>query len=141
MAKFIIETIRNGDASEPTLYQSVTDIIFEEGDEVVYVPETNNGMPVTHVGLGEEYVEGREVWCDWHHAGRGSDYEPAHYKYAYFEISIPTSVKKLVFPKTLRYFSPKGFNNPGNAIIDVDPDNPELGIKNNNLIAKIWLKL
>ncbi len=51
MAKFIIETIRYGDTKNPHTYQSVTDIIFEEGDEVVYVPETNNGLPVTHVGL------------------------------------------------------------------------------------------
>ncbi len=125
MAKFKIGKFRYGYPDKDLeYYVSIYDIEFEENDKIVVLPDEFNGEPITHVGYFEEFVEAHEVWCDWHHPSKGSDWVPDKYQYDYSYVTVPNHVKMIVLPKTMNRYSHNMFKGTGEFVVVVDEENP-----------------
>jgi len=126
MAKFQIRENRHGEegSSLLTRYVSIAEIEFEEGDEVVCLPDTYKGKPITHLGYGEKFVPAHEEWADWHHPGKGSDWVPDSYERKYLTFRVPIHVKKIVIPATIKDICYCAFEFAKHVTFEVDPNNP-----------------
>lgn len=144
MAKFVCENIKFGyEGKRISIIVAIKNIIFEETDEVVRIPDTFEGRPITHLGYTQDFEPAHEVWCDWHHPSKGSDYVEDKYTFKSTSIRVPSHVKKLIFPKTLESFgylcilnsSPLEYEAEEGSSLWVN-DKGELYQYKNNLILK-----
>ena len=102
MAKITVKDVIYG--VENTKYDhhiSICNIECDENDEIIVLPSVFDGKTITHLGYGQAYEEAHEVWCDWHHPSKGSDWVPAKYLFDYVYFNIPANVKKIVVPATI----------------------------------------
>lgn len=134
MAKFIIVNIQIGYVDrEYTYITAISDIKFESSDSVVTLPESKE---ITHLGYGQTFIERHEVWCDWHHPAKGSDYEPDKYDSKYTTIYIPEHVKKIIIPKTITNIGYYAFERKHEVEFEVDSENPCYMVKDNKIVIK-----
>ncbi len=137
MAKFKIGKLRYGTPNKDlSYYVSVYNIAFEEGDEVVEIPSTFEGEEVTAIGYGEEFEKAHEVWCDWHHPSKGSDWVDDKYVRSYLTFIVPKFVKKIIIPKTINDVSYCAFKFDGECAIEIDSENPNLIVKNGKICRR-----
>ena len=139
MAEFTVTRIKNGyEGRYMDEYISVSRITFAEGDTVIELPATFEGEPITHFGYGQDFEAAHEVWADWHHPGKGSDWEPDHYRLKYLTVEFPPQVKKLVIPATVIdiCYKVKDALKKGVIEIEVSPDNPVYAMENGKLVYK-----
>ena len=137
MAKFIIETIQKGYVNSGYTYETaISDIEFDKEDSVVVLPDTYMDKVVTHLGYAQVFIEGHEVWCDWHHPSKGSDFEPDKYDSRYTTIYIPEHVKKIVIPKTIIDIGYYAFKYQHDLKFEIDSENPKYMVKENKIVRK-----
>lgn len=137
MAKFIIETIQVGYVdSEYTYITAIKDIKFDDEGSVVALPESYMDKEITHLGYGQTFIERHEVWCDWHHPSKGSDYVPDRYDTKYTTIYIPEHVKKIVIPKSIIDIGYYAFKYEHELEFEVDSENPNYMVKDNKIVRK-----
>lgn len=139
MAKFDIGIVRCGTVGKESEHLCVKDIVFEEGEEVIYIPGTYEGAPITHVGYREEHKEAEERWHDWHHPAQGMEYIPERYELEWAEIKTPTTLKRVVFPKETTNINPCFFDRRKELVFEIDPENEEYGISKEGKITKRYL--
>lgn len=137
MAEFKVEEIKLGyEGGDFNYIVSISNILFNKDDEVVIIPDLFNGKPITHIGYGQAFVPAHEVWCDWHHPSKGSDYEPDKYERDYLTFQIPEYVKKIVLPKTIKDVCYCAFKFNHDLVIEIDEDNPHLKVENGKITYK-----
>ncbi|MBR2651097.1 MAG: hypothetical protein IKD45_05495 [Clostridia bacterium] len=132
MAQFIIENLKEGIETSSGLYTyhlTLTNIIWEEGDEVVVLPDKYEGKVITHFGYKQGYTPAEERWHDWHHPSQGMEYIPARFDLERSICTPPPHVKKVIFPRTAKDIFTNIFNteypldgsNKYRVIIEIDP--------------------
>ena len=122
----------------PENYVVLVGVASGADDEVLNIPShfPDWEEPLTHIGYKEEYEEGYERWCDWHHPAKGSEYVPACYTLKPVSLNISPEIKKIVIPKTVMKISSEAFGGVRNAIFEVDSDNPYFTVENNEIVNK-----
>lgn len=122
----------------PESYVVLVGVELGADDEVLNIPSQFPAFKnqLTHIGYKEEYEEGYERWCDWHHPAKGSEYVPACYTLKPISFNLSPKIKKIVIPKTVMKISPGAFSGASNAIFEVHPDNPYFIVKDNKIANK-----
>ena len=137
MAKFIFEKIKIGNLNEEYSYiNSISDIVFDDGEKIVVLPEKINGEVVTHFNYTQIFEEGYERWHDWHHPAQGTEYIPPKYDKTSSNIVIPKYVEKIVIPKTITDIATSGLKIHDNFLFEIDSENPRYEVKNDALYYK-----
>lgn len=136
MANFKIEKIRKGYLGAEESFLAITEIIFDEKDKIITLPAFFNGKPVTHLGYKEIFVPGHEVWADWHHPAKGSDFEPDKYELDSLSYLFPPFVEKVVIPKTITNISYYAFYKSHFFKLEIEKDNPHFLVKDDKLFYK-----
>jgi hypothetical protein len=137
MAVFDIQRIRWGYESRPPRYYiAISDIRFDEGDEVVYIPDNLEGEPITNLGYGQKYTPPYERFHDWHHPSQGSELVEGNYSFSYNTINVPAFVKKIVIPASINDICYCAFKFLGNTEIEIDEGNTVYAVKNEKIVSK-----
>lgn len=125
MAKIKVETIKEGiEGREYTYFTSISDIQAEENEEVIELPSTFEGKTITHLGFYQVYDEAHEVWCDYHHPAKGSDWKEAEYKRGYSRFILPSTVKKIIVPKSIIQINDLCFSYCSGILLDFEQGSP-----------------
>ena len=114
MAEFSIRILKKGfEGRNIKTIVAITDIYFDDTDKEVIIPKEYEGMPITHILYHQEKIDEYAKFHDWHHPAQGYDeIVPAEYYIkanSYFY--IPSNVKKIVFPNTLKCINIELLNN------------------------------
>lgn len=137
MAKFTVERIKRGyEGRSMSEYISISDIQCEEGDEVIVLPSSFEGEPITHFGYGQSFTPAHEEWADWHHPSKGSDWVPDEYSFSYNSLTLPESVKTVVIPASIRDICYCALSHAKHVFVEVSPDNPHYRSENGVLKTK-----
>jgi len=125
MAIFKFELIKLGYKNkEIKMVAAINEIIFEDDDEIVTIPSEYNGMPITHVGYRQGIIEAHVRFHDWHHPSQGyGEYVEDEYvlERGYY-IYFPSTLKKLIFPKTVKVICTNIFNyNSNHVTFELEP--------------------
>lgn len=139
MAQFDIGVVRYGTVGEEKRYLCIRDVTLDEGEEVLYIPGTYEGVEITHFGYREEHKEAEERWHDWHHPAQGMDYIPERYELEFVRKETPQSLKRVVFPKETTSINPYFFDKQDGLVFEIDPENKEYGISKEGKITKRYL--
>ncbi|MBQ7906958.1 MAG: hypothetical protein IJ309_03185 [Clostridia bacterium] len=136
MAIFDIGVVRYGRVGAERSYLCLKTIIFEETDEVVTLPGTYEGLPITKFGYGEVHREAEERWHDWHHPAQGTEIVPERYEFTYNTIVPPKHVKKIVFPKEMTDIYTYAFENCEHVAFEVDEENPDYTARDGKIVVR-----
>ena len=120
MAKFTIQLLKKGfKGKEIKTIVAITDIYFEDTDKEVIIPKEYEGMSITHMLYHQEKMEAYAKFHDWHHPSQGYDeiIPEEYYIKANSYFYIPSTVKKIVFPNTLKYINIELINKSTNRKI------------------------
>lgn len=129
MAKFKIEKIKIGnDKKGFSFILSIADIIAEENEEIISLPDTFEGETITHVGYTQGHEEGGERFHDWHHPAQGSEYVEERYYNSISSFYLPKSVKKIVVPNSVKEVCFFSFSYCNHIEFIIDKDHPYLEI-------------
>ena len=121
----LIGYVCEGDADYLKKVVSVISAENFSGD-VLAIPETWDGCPVTHVGYITS-VDRREDWSDYQHMKLNSVEEI--YRIRPHVIRVPKNVKKVIIPSSVIDIGEKAFWDY-NGEIEVDVNNPVYKTKN-----------
>ena len=89
--------------SEITEIVAIENVLFDEGDETVTLPDTFLGKPITHLAYQQDVIPAHEHFADWHHPSQGSEWRAKEYRLSGISISVPARVKKIIIPATIKY--------------------------------------
>ncbi len=143
----MIEELKYGLVNDDNLYEyylTLTDIIYEDTDEVVVLPSEYEGRPITHFGYKQDFEEKEARWHDWHHPAQGMDYTPARYYLSCKFCEPPAHVKKVIFPATAKNIFTNIFNTDSvfhperqySVLIEIDENNPVYRVEDNKIVLK-----
>lgn len=126
MAQFKYETIKLGyvDKNQTTVL-SLKEIVVEEDDEIIVIPEEFEGIAVTYIGYKQGKNEAYFKYHDWHHPAQGGDYIPEEYVALECDFLAKTSnLKKVIFPSAAKYINFSRINYfAKDVVFEISPDN------------------
>ena len=122
----------------PETYVVLTAVTCEKSVEVLDIPARFPAWeaPLTHIGYMEEFVRAHVVYCDWHHPGKGEDYEPDCYYLRGAKMKFPAHIKKIIIPETVTDISYEAFDGVEDVIFEIHPDNPCFKVVDNKIVRK-----
>ena len=127
MAKFDIKKIKIGNDKKGFSYiLSISDVVADDNEEIIALPETFEGETITHIGYKQEHEEGGERFHDWHHPAQGMEYVEERYYASLSYFHLPKSVKKLVIPNTIKEANFFTFSESTHIQFIIDKDHPYL---------------
>lgn len=142
MARFIAHKFKSGydySYNPPKEYGVITQIICSPEDQVLEIPEYVKGvdLPITHLAYEQRFDEAHEVWADWHHPAKGSDFVPDNYILDCISFNLPSGIKKVIIPATVESISYCTWGeNEENIVFEVHPDNKHFTSINGKLKRK-----
>ena len=102
MANIKVEVIKIGEEGNEFDYlTSISEIVTNEDDEVIVLPNSFNGNKITSLGYYQKFEEAHEVWADYQHSSKGSDYQKDTYSKGIINYKFHKNVKKIVIPNTI----------------------------------------
>ena len=137
MARFKIEKLKSGYADATVLeYLTITAIEFEEGDDVIVLPNRFEGELITHLGFVQDFEPAHEEWCDWHHPGKGVDYVSDRYTLKSVTVEFPKGVKKVVLSQGIKSIAYHMRDALDTVYVEVVEGNCHYGAENGKLFWK-----
>ena len=135
MAKYVIERVKYGYKNNILSENICIADIIPEGDEILTLPEYYEGEPITHLGFYSVFEPAHEVWADYHHPAKGSDYVEDKYIYGYRTFDLP-GVKKVIIPKTIAQINSFAFDRCPGIEVEIDPENETYCVREREILYK-----